>query len=152
VMAEGAHGSGYFKRSNCFHRVHVLIAHEPTRLISANRQKCNIDSPMAFAHLMKYRALAKARITDAVDFLASAGDHEARPKRVHAVTGSAGGPVLRRHHMDGQPRCKHDRVTPVNGRGRDAPYATCQDLIIAERRYDAWPKTLPKPANGLNVH
>ena len=47
MVAEGKLGAANLERLHCFGRVHVLIGHEPSRLVGADRQESELERTVA---------------------------------------------------------------------------------------------------------
>src|SRR5580700_10482167 len=60
-------------------RIHVLVAHEPARLVGADRQDGELERSVMLAGAAKQPAGVVAGIADEVDFSDRRVDHERRP-------------------------------------------------------------------------
>ena len=79
MMGERERGAAIPERPHRFLRIHVLVAHEPARLIGADRQDGEAERAVALARLAEPRAVAIAQIGHVIDAAGGRFDHEARP-------------------------------------------------------------------------
>ena len=76
MVAERGFGAAI---DECLHRlgrIHVLIAHEPARLIGADRQQSELERAVTFACFAKRAAIAIAGIGNEIDFSSRRFDDE----------------------------------------------------------------------------
>src|ERR1700722_6977451 len=67
VMAERALGAAIDERLYRLRRVHVLVGHEPARLVCADRQKCELERAVALSCIAEMPAFAVAGIADEIN-------------------------------------------------------------------------------------
>src|SRR5262249_36833543 len=67
MMSERAAGPTQRERLGCFFRVHVIVAHDGTRFVGADRQQRQGQRGMALAHAAETVAVAITAIADAID-------------------------------------------------------------------------------------
>src|SRR5580704_10846462 len=79
MVRERLIGAAIDKGLHRLRRIHVLVAHEPARLIGADRQNGELERPVALAGAAKQPAGAVAGIADEIDFSEWRVDHERRP-------------------------------------------------------------------------
>jgi hypothetical protein len=63
-----------------FSRIHVLVAHEPARLVGADRQNGEPQRSVALARAAEISAVAVAGIANKIDSTARRLDHKRRPQ------------------------------------------------------------------------
>ena len=96
VVRERELGAAIDERLHRLGRIHVLVAHEPARLVSPDRQNREPERSMALARLAEMPAVAIAGIGDEIDPPGRRFDHERRPQRHVAVGQAARRPMPRR--------------------------------------------------------
>ena len=113
----------------------MLVAHEPARLVGADRQDGELERSVALAGAAKQPAVAVAGIGDDIDSSDWRVDHERRPQRHVAIRQVARRPMACRNqrHRRG---AEIDAVIPIESFGRDRGIMIAHDRVIAERRDD----------------
>src|SRR3974377_1864127 len=114
--------------------VHVLVAHEPTGLVSTDRQNGKLERPVAFARTAEIPAVAIARVSNEIDASAGRLDHERRPERHVAVRQIARRPMLRSNKRHRTPATDLNPITPVVCFVRNCRIVISHDGVIAQRR------------------
>jgi len=152
VVPERLRRAAVLQRLHGFVGVHVAVAHEPARLVGADRQQRQRQARMALAHALEGGAVAKAAVADAVELLGARLQNEACPQRVAAIRGSASRPVLAGLDVHGHATAEVDGGIPVHGLRRQSRHGRLQDGVVAERRDNQGTKALPQPADRGHVH
>ena len=129
-------------------RVHVLVAHEPARLIGADRQDRQPQRAMGFGDASKMLAVAVAGIADDVEFADRRLQHKTRPQRLVAVEQPARRPVPRRHQRHRNAVAEFDAILPVERFGFDRRVRIAHGDVVAERRDHARRKLLPRASTA----
>ena len=86
-----------------------MVAHEPARLVGADRQDREPERAVAVARVAEMMAVAIARIRHVIDAPGRRLDHERGPQRLVAIGQPARRPVTRRHQRDGDVRGRDRR-------------------------------------------
>jgi hypothetical protein len=131
-------GEGEFRPAigKCPHRllwVHVLVAHEPARLIGADRQDGEAEWAVALARLAESQAVAVARIGHVINAAARRLHDEAHPQRLVAVEQAARRPVPQRDQGDRDIGGERDPLVPVESLRRDGGIVGAHHGVVAER-------------------
>ncbi len=134
MMRQRQLGAAIGQRLHRVRRIHVLILHEPARLIGADRQYRQPQRPVLFGDAAKMLAFAVAGIADDVEFAGRRLQHETRPQRLVAVGQSARRPVSRRHQRHRHAVAEFDAILPVERLGFDGGVRVAHGDIVAERR------------------
>ena len=79
MMGKRELGAAIREGHHRFLRIHVLVAHEPARLIGSDRQDGEAERAIALARLAEPYAVAIARIGHVIDAAGGRFDDEARP-------------------------------------------------------------------------
>src|SRR5947208_173030 len=115
VMTERELGAASLKRPNRLRRIHVLVAHEPARLVGTDRKYGEAERAIAVARGAEMVAVAPTRIRHVVDAPGRCLDDERGPQRLVAIGEPARGPVPRRYQRDGDICPQFDVLVPVVG-------------------------------------
>ena len=115
-------------------RIHVLVAHEPARLIGADRQDREPQRSVCFGDAAEMASVAITGIADDVEFAGRRLQHKTRPQRLVAVEQPARRPVPRRHQRHRDAIAELDAILPVKAFGFDRVVRIAHDEVIAERR------------------
>ncbi len=106
-------------RPHGFVGIHVHGAHEPSRLVCADRQDTQIERPLAARDLAELRMIRG--VTGEIDGVPTGAQRPPAPEGAHAIEGRATTRVLRRHAGDAQV-IGVDGVPPIElGHGARAP-------------------------------
>src|SRR5262245_17247166 len=101
MMSKRERGTAIAERLHRVGRVHVLIAHEPARLVMADRQDGEPERPVAGARGFEIMPLAIPGIPDVKDAPGGRVDHESRPQGVVVVAHAARRPMAHWTERDG---------------------------------------------------
>src|ERR1700730_2519315 len=115
-------------------RVHVLILHEPARLIGTDRQDCEPQWTMRLRDTAKMLAVAIAGIADDVELACGSLQHKTRPQRLVAVEQAARRPMPCRHQRHRDATAEFDAVAPVERLGTDRLVSVAHGDVVAEWR------------------
>src|SRR5258708_10863639 len=121
----------------CFYRVrrvHVLVAHEPARLIGADRQYREPQWTVGLGDTPKMLALPIAGLADDVDLACGRLQHKACPQRLVAVEQSARRPLPGRHQRYRESASKIDAITPGERLPADRTRGAAPPQVVPDRR------------------
>src|SRR4051812_32156167 len=95
-MPERQFGAAVQKRPHGLLRIHVLLAHEPTRFVSPDRQYRETEWTICRTRRAEIMSLTVTRIRDVIDTSGRGFDHERRPQGFVTVEHMARRPVPHR--------------------------------------------------------
>ena len=144
MMRQRLLGAAIGQRLRGIRRIHVLVLHEPARLIGPDGEDRQPQRAVFLGHAPKMLALAVAGIADDVDFARRRLQHKTRPQRLVAIEQSACRPVPRRDQRHRDAVAELDASLPVKAFGFDRRIRVAHGDVIAERRDHARRKLLRK--------
>ena len=97
MMGERLRRPAIRERFHRVKRIHVLVLHEPARLIGADRQDREPQWTMRLGDAAEMSAIAVAGIADDVEFADGRFEDKTRPQRLVAIEQATRRPVPRRH-------------------------------------------------------
>ena len=129
----------------------MLRSHEPSRLVSPDRQQCDIQIRVPRCRTLEVSSTAEACIAGEVEGFASRADDEGGPERVVAVSCSSGRPVMRLLGMHLETGSGFEAFAPVHRGDGDFRIVSTDDGVVAKRGYDLRAVPHPKGVDGGQV-
>jgi hypothetical protein len=151
VIAERALGAAIDERLYRLRRVHVLVGHEPARLVCADRQKCELERAVALSCIAEMPAFAVAGIADEINAAGGRFDHERGPQRHVAVRQITRRPMPRRNERHRCVGADLHAIVPIMSLGRDRLIVRAHDRIVAERHDNARAVSGGKPRQRCDI-
>ncbi len=133
VMADGLRRVHVLEDAHRLFRIDVLVAHEPARLVGADRNVREPHRPVLAVQRAKQFAVAVAGIGDVIELARTGLDDEGAPQGHAPVVEPPRRPVLRRLEMHAH-RPDLGDLAPIAGARIDLPIYAAKKRVVAERR------------------
>lgn len=114
----------------------MLVRHEPTWGVGADRQQCEIRGAVALSHRTKYGTVTISGVACEIREACARSQHEATPKGHSPIAGTSGRPMIGRHDMRLAAAVQCDAVAPVTRCDAHIGNGIPQDRIVPEWGYD----------------